>query len=122
MNDNYNKIVNNLEEKKEKFKENSKSASDAMRLIVSALLFPTLALAYKDNSFSLGHGNPLIYPLFFFCLYFFADLFQFIVISIAIQVEWDEKNWVRFIHFAFFYGKFIFGLIGLIYLIISVLR
>ena len=122
MADNPNPVITELEQKNDKFEKNSKSASDAMRLIVSALLFPTLALAYKQDSFSLGHNDPLIYPLVLFCLYFFADLFQFLFIAIAIHVEWDEKKVIRPVHFALFYSKFIFGLAGLIYLIICVIR
>jgi hypothetical protein len=44
-----NQVVNTIEQKRVDFEKFSKSASDAMRLIVSALLFPTLALAYYNT-------------------------------------------------------------------------
>lgn len=118
MSDKSNSVLDKLQQRRDKFQENSKSASDAMRLIVSALLFPTLALAYNGKSFTLGTGNLLVFPLIFFCLYFFADLFQFLLIAIAIHVDKDNKN----LEFMLFYGKFVFGLIGLVILIISVIR
>ena len=121
MSDNTSPVVAEQTQRRAEFEKNSKSASDAMRMIVSALLFPTLAMAYKDNTFHLAQGSPLIYPLFFFCLYFFADLFQFLFRVIAIQGGWDNENSIRHIGFALFYAKFIFGLTGLIYLIIQVI-
>ncbi len=111
-----------IQKKEEHFETNSKNASDAIRVIVGALLFPTLAMAYEDNSFSIGPNSPLIYPLIFFCLYFFFDLFQFLFTVFAIHACIDHKKVVKLIRYIFFYGKFVFGLVGLINLILCIVE
>lgn len=113
-------IVNKIKDKAKIFEQNSKNASDAMRIISSALLFPILALAYKGQGFAFILGSRLFYSFMFFCLYFLADLFQYLFVVLAIQIKKDEKKLFVNIQYTLFYSKFCFGILGLIYLILNI--
>jgi hypothetical protein len=115
------KPATSFEAEKEEFKNHSKSASDAMRLIVSVLLFPTLALGFSDKCSQLSLNGLKLYALLLFLIYFLADLSQFLTRAIAIQLRITDSSLGSTIPIVLFYTKFIIGISGIILLTISIL-
>lgn len=118
----YSSTTSRASQNKSTFEQNTQSASNAIRLVVTGLLFPTLALAYKDGAISFALGTSLLYVLILLLTTFLADLFQYLFVAIACQFNKERTTLVTSIVYFLFYTKFVTGLGALLLLVATVVK
>jgi hypothetical protein len=107
----------NKKESIDRFNANSKSASDSIRLVVSALLLPMFGLAYKENAFDF-HSFQLFYALVLLSCYFILDVFQYLLATLNAHLFNNQV--LSQVVIAIFYTKFFLGISGFLFILLSI--